>query len=102
MNYRALIPMTKNAGATQLTTQQANQSRRVTLCRWVVETVNYRQLRSTFNNRAASHLFDEVKIAGALLNAFGKSLTDHPLVGSIKTKINETPSHNYLGNYQHK
>ncbi|KOB66706.1 Uncharacterized protein OBRU01_20877 [Operophtera brumata] len=86
MNYRALMPMTKNAGATQLTTQQANQSRRVTLCKWVVETVNgrlknrFRQLRSTFNNRAASHLFDEVKIAGALLNAFGKPLTDHPLV----------------------
>ncbi|KAH9636739.1 hypothetical protein HF086_007637 [Spodoptera exigua] len=60
----------------QLTTQQANRSRLVTMCRWVVEIVNggikrdYRLFRHVFNNRAAMHLNDDFRICCALLNKF--------------------------------
>ncbi|KAH9636329.1 hypothetical protein HF086_012594 [Spodoptera exigua] len=77
----------------QLTTQQANDSRKVTMCRWVVETINgrlknqFRQLRSQYFNVAASHLFDEIRIAAALLNAFGVPLKDYRLTEQIINRI---------------
>ncbi|KAJ8721074.1 hypothetical protein PYW08_006539 [Mythimna loreyi] len=81
--YSAYMPLSKDDNEYQLTTQQANDSRKVTMCRWVVETINgrlknqFRQLRSQYFNVAASHLFDEIRIAAALLNAFGVPLKDH-------------------------
>lgn len=58
-----------------------------------METVNgrlqnqFRQLRSQNFNLAATHLFDESRIAGPLLNAFGTPLTDHRLVDEVITHI---------------
>ncbi|KAH9628562.1 hypothetical protein HF086_001169 [Spodoptera exigua] len=89
----------------ELTTQQANDLRKVTMCRWVVEIINgrlknqFRRLRSQYFNVAASHLFDEIRIAAALLNAFGVPLKDHSLTEQI---INRIPHHspwNQLGEY---
>ncbi|XP_072946923.1 uncharacterized protein [Epargyreus clarus] len=60
----------------QLTTEQANRSRLVTMCRWVIEVVNgrvkrdFRLFRHVFNNRAAMHLKDDFRISCALLNKF--------------------------------
>ncbi|XP_028165896.1 uncharacterized protein LOC114356746 [Ostrinia furnacalis] len=68
----------------QLTTQQANRSRFVTMCRWVVEVVNgrikrdFRLFRHVFNNRAAMHLKDDFKIGCALLNKFHVAIDDPP------------------------
>ncbi|KAF9806457.1 hypothetical protein SFRURICE_001252, partial [Spodoptera frugiperda] len=39
-NYRIFKPESLDEGASQLTFSQANKSRKVTLCRWVVEVVN--------------------------------------------------------------
>ncbi|XP_052743939.1 uncharacterized protein LOC128199252 [Bicyclus anynana] len=61
--YRAYMPATNGATERQLTVQQANASRKVTMCRWVVETINgrlknqFRQLRSqNFNVRLFIYL----------------------------------------------
>ncbi|KAJ8712699.1 hypothetical protein PYW08_008003 [Mythimna loreyi] len=40
--YRIHMPATKDEAEHQLPVQQANESRKVTMCRWVVETVNGR------------------------------------------------------------
>ena len=62
---------------------QANKSRCVTMCRWVIEIVNgrikrdFRLLRNVLNNRAATHLKEDLRIACALLNKF------HPLIEGL-------------------
>ncbi|XP_053610024.1 uncharacterized protein LOC128674998 [Plodia interpunctella] len=91
--YEAYMPLTKDDDERQLTTRQANESRKVTLCRWVVESVNgriknqFRQLRSQYVNIAAPHLHEEVRIACALINAYGVRLTDNALVNEIINEI---------------
>ncbi|KAI5651563.1 DDE superfamily endonuclease domain-containing protein [Phthorimaea operculella] len=68
----------------QLTTQQANRSRMLTMCRWVVEVVNgwvkrdFRLFRYVFNNRAAMHLWDDFRICCALLNKFHVPIENPP------------------------
>lgn len=103
--YRAYMPSSKDENEYQLTTQQANDSRKVTMCRWVVETINgrlknqFRQLRSQNFNVAASHLFEEIRIAAALLNAFGVPLTDHRLTQEIVNRIPHHSPRNQLAEY---
>lgn len=103
--YRAHMPATKDASEHQLSVQKANYSRKVTMCHWVVETINgrlknqFRQLRSQNFNVAATHLLDEIKIASALLNAFGAPLTDHPLVDQIISRISRSDNRNRLSEY---
>jgi hypothetical protein len=103
--YRAYMPATRDDNEYQLTTKQANDSRKVTMCRWVVETVNgrlknqFRQLRHQNFNIAASHLFQEIKIAAALLNAFGVPLIDHRLTQEIINRIPNSSNQNLLGEY---
>ncbi|CAK1592551.1 unnamed protein product [Parnassius mnemosyne] len=68
----------------QLTTQQANRSRFVTMCRWVVEVVNgrvkrdFRLFRHVFNNRAALHLKNDFRISCALINKFHVVIENPP------------------------
>lgn len=68
----------------QLTTIQANRSRFVTMCRWVVQIVNgrikrdYRLFRHVFNNRSAPHLKEDLRIACALINKYHVVIDDHP------------------------
>lgn len=38
--YNVHVPLSLEEGETQLTTRDANKTRAVTLCRWVVEVVN--------------------------------------------------------------
>ena len=64
----------------QLDTQQANNSRFVTKCRWVVESRNSGLKRSfkalkEVPNKSLTHTIDDYKIAGALINAFHARLT---------------------------
>jgi hypothetical protein len=62
----------------QLTTLQANESRMVTKCRWVVEAINgflkkFKSLRFT-DNKSLSHIMLDYKIAAAFINQFYKPL----------------------------
>lgn len=79
-NYRVFKPESVDEGASQLTFSQANKSRKVTLCRWVVEVVNgrfkrdFKLFRQRYFNNASTHLMVDFRIAGALLNKF------HPVI----------------------
>lgn len=74
--YVAQMPETKHPNETQLTTDQANKSRLVTICRWVVEVINgrfkrdFRLLRHVHSNRALGNMIDYFRIAAALLNSY--------------------------------
>lgn len=82
--YKVFKPESVDEGATQLTTLQANKSRCVTLCRWVVEVVNgrfkrdFKLFRQDFFNRASLHLMDDFRIAAALINRFHPLIHDRP------------------------
>lgn len=59
----------------QLDTQQANQSRFGTKCRWVVESRNSGLKRShkaleQVHNKSLPHTIEDYRIAGSLINAF--------------------------------
>lgn len=70
--YQVCKPESLEAGQTQLSTINANKSRLVTLCRWVVEVVNgrfklqYKLFRQEYFNVASSHLMDDLKICAAI------------------------------------
>lgn len=78
----------------------------VKMGRWIVGVIEHRlknqfsQLRMQNINIAVTHLFDEIKIAAALLNAFRFPLVDHRLV---QQNINPIPfcdnNHNHLSEY---
>ena len=106
LGYEPHIPPTKDRNESQLTTEQANKARLVTICRWVVEAVNgkfknrFKLLRQDYFNRALPHMFVDFKIAASLINAFYKVATDHRLSHNIWNIINEKiNSPNLLFNY---
>lgn len=74
--YEVHMPENKPRRQLQYTTEQANKSRLVTICRWVVEVVNgrfkrdFRLLRNVYSNRALFSMIEYFKIAAALLNDF--------------------------------
>ncbi|XP_050684124.1 uncharacterized protein LOC126979020 [Leptidea sinapis] len=96
--YRAFMPESLLEGEHQLTTAQANQSRCVTICRWVVEVVNgyfkrdYKILRQEYFNRSLPHMMQNFEIAAALLNRFGVCLKDNinarQILEIVREKIN--------------
>ncbi|XP_045457322.1 uncharacterized protein LOC123667471 [Melitaea cinxia] len=81
--YQAHMPESLSEGEHQLTTQQANKSRCVTMCRWVVEVVNgrlkrdFKLFRQEFFNKAAKHLMIDFWNGCALTNKL------HPLIEDI-------------------
>ncbi|XP_022834004.1 uncharacterized protein LOC111361820 [Spodoptera litura] len=90
----------------QLTTQQANRSRFVTMCRWVVEVVNgrikrdFRLFRHVYNNRAALHLKDDFRICCALTNMFHVSIQDPPEAAEyVRIAKNRLELENHLAIY---
>lgn len=104
--YVAHMPPTKRRNEFQLSTQDANESRMVTLVRWVIEVINgrlkrdFKILRHEYFNRALPHMFDDVKIAAALTNIFKEPLTNTPyanqIIGIIHEKFHQP---NLLGDY---
>lgn len=80
--YNAYMPRTKRRGETQLTTIDANKSRLVTMCRWVVEAVNgkfkrdFKIFRERIFNRASQNTINDFKIAGAIINCFQDPFED--------------------------
>lgn len=93
--YIPHMPETKCPNETQLTTDQANKSRLITICRWVVEVVNgrfkrdFRLLRNIYNNRALRNMFDYFRIAAAISNRFHVLIEDNPHAANILEIINE-------------
>ncbi|KAF9809419.1 hypothetical protein SFRURICE_003516 [Spodoptera frugiperda] len=90
--YKVFRPESVDEGETQLTTLQANKSRCVTLCRWVVEVLNgrfkrdYKLLRQDFFNRVSLHLMDDFRIAAALINRFHPLIQDRPDAQEITSR----------------
>ena len=80
----------------QFTTKQANQSRRCTKIRWVVEATNsllkqkFRALDATVQNKSLPHYLIDFRIAGALI----KNYCDRLRSGVENT---ETVASNMLG-----
>jgi hypothetical protein len=63
----------------QLTTREANESRFVIKCRWVIEVINsyfsqsYNALKNV-RNKMLPHIMKDYKIAGSLINKFHRRL----------------------------
>ncbi|KOB74599.1 Uncharacterized protein OBRU01_08787 [Operophtera brumata] len=93
--YAVHMPETKHPRKTQLTTDQANKSRCVTICRWVVEVINgrfkrdFRLLRIDHSNRALSYMMDYFRIAAALLNDFHVLIDNNVHANEFLNIINE-------------
>lgn len=93
--YEAVMPHSKQKNQDQLTTEQANQSRLVTICRWVIEVVNgrfkrdFKLFRQSYFNCAMRHMFQDFKIAAALINAFHPPIEDTALAADFLEIINE-------------
>ncbi|RVE45293.1 hypothetical protein evm_010065 [Chilo suppressalis] len=82
--YQAHMPESLSEGEHQLTTMQANKSRCITMCRWVVEVVNgrlkrdFKLFRQEFFNKAAKHLMTDFRNGCALINKFHPLIEDMP------------------------
>lgn len=105
-NYSAHMPETKYHGADQLTTEQANRSRLVTICRWVVEVINgrfkrdFKLFKQDYFNRALNHMFEDFKIAASLINAFQEPIHDNVHAAAFVDIINDRMNRpNHLADY---
>lgn len=76
--YIGKMPDFIEGNATQLNWKQANQTRLVTKCRYVVEAINSRMKNvfgyfgKVWNNQSVPHLMQDFRIAAALSNAYFK------------------------------
>ncbi|KAF9405301.1 hypothetical protein HW555_013910, partial [Spodoptera exigua] len=93
--YSVHIPESKYPNETHRTTDQANKSRLITICRWVVEVVNgrfkrvFRLLRNIYINRTLYYMFEFFKIAAALINAYHRLIDDNIHEQTFLNIINE-------------
>ncbi|XP_046976419.1 uncharacterized protein LOC124542519 [Vanessa cardui] len=100
--YQAHMPDSLFEGHHQLTTEQANKSRCVTMCRWVIEVINgrlkrdFKLFRQEYFNKSAKHLMEDFRIGCALLNKFHHIIEEKPdyseYLEIAKQKLNE-PNH---------
>lgn len=94
--YRTYVPASLQEGETQLSTSEANKSRAVTICRWVVEIVNgrfkrdFKLLRQNYFNVASKSFMKDFEVAAALLNKFHPPIVDRADAVEI---INEIDRH---------
>lgn len=93
--YVVHMPETRHANQTQLTTQQANKSRLITITRWVVEVINgrfkrdFRLLRNIYINLSLEYMIEYFRIAAALLNAYHRVIEDNPRAETFLQIIQE-------------
>ncbi|GBP34211.1 hypothetical protein EVAR_30764_1 [Eumeta japonica] len=98
--YVAYLPPSKQRNETQLTTEETNKSRLITMCRWVVETVNgkfknsFKIFRDKMFKNTLTKTFTDFKIAAALINCFQKPYEDSrytdDFIASINRNIHKT------------
>ncbi|XP_072933637.1 uncharacterized protein [Epargyreus clarus] len=105
-SYKTYMPESLLEDEHQLTTEQANRSRCVTICRWVVEVVNgyfkryFKIFRQDFFNKSVPHMMQMFSIAASLLNKFGKRLKNRNDAEQIINIIRERfPLHNNLSDF---
>lgn len=83
------MPNSLLEGEHQLTIEQANRSRCVTICRWVVEAVNghfkrnFKLFRQEYFHLSLPHMMQNFQIAAALLNKFGVRFQDNLYANEI-------------------
>ena len=92
------MPVCKKPNQKQMTVQEANLSRLITKCRWIIETING-HLKNTFriNSKVLrtvtlEHSIDDWRISAALLNRFyheyEPDLNEINIATRMKTKLN--------------
>nr|XP_018907275.1 PREDICTED: uncharacterized protein LOC109037192 [Bemisia tabaci] len=99
LGFEVSIP-TCSKGKAQLTAYEANQSRLCTKLRWVIESVNsslkrFKYFKTRIPALGVPHLYDDVKIAAAVHNAFFKRLSsdgDDPQVAVKMLQHLNTPN----------
>lgn len=106
LDYSVHYPLSLEQGEFQLSTEKANESRKVTLCRWVVEVVNgrfkrdFKLLRQEYFNKASKHLMKDFLVAAALINRFHPVLEDRDDATEIVSVIQEKMfTHNTLADF---
>ena len=96
-NLEPKMPVCVEKGQKQLTTLQANQSRMITKCRWVIEVTNsflkisFRALDKV-RNKCLSHTLTDYRIAASLINRFFKRLYSdqddkQKIINNMKVKL---------------
>lgn len=106
LNYSVHYPLSVEQGETQMSTINANESRKVTLCRWVVEVVNgrfkrdFKLLRQEYCNKYSKNLMHDFEVAAALINRFHPVLVDREDAREIVSVIQERIfEENYLADF---
>lgn len=80
LGFEVKLPAFLDNGAKQLTTKQANESRIVTKCRFVIEVRNghlknvWRLFGSVWNTYNLKYIKNDLKIAAALINKFNQKI----------------------------
>lgn len=92
--YVSHMPPSKGPDENQLSTENANKSRLITMVRWVVETINgrfkrdFKLFRNRIFNRHVPQVFTDFKIAAAIINCFQEPYTDNPYTNDFIDIIN--------------
>lgn len=95
MNYTCHVPLSPQDGESQLATRDANKSRAVTMCRWVVEVVNgifktaFKIFRQNYFNGASKHVMIDFSVAAALINKFHTKIRDRDDAAQILEIVNQ-------------
>ncbi|CAH2088630.1 unnamed protein product [Euphydryas editha] len=102
LSFKVYKPESLGPGQNQLTTEQENKSRKVTLCRWVAEVVNgrfkrdFKLFRQRFFHIASPHLMEDFKIAAAIINKYHILIDDSPNCSEIIQRVErfmDQPNH---------
>lgn len=107
--FKVLMPSSKGK-RNQLSTEEANHSRRVTAIRWLVEAVHgaigqkYKLMSKKLDNKLLENASNYCKIASYLQNSFGKRFYSNVgMEDYIVTKMNESDLKLFFtGSYQLK
>lgn len=104
--YVAHMPPSKSPNETQLSTESANKSRLITMCRWIVETINgrfkrdFKIFRHRVFNLHVPFIFTDFRIAAAIINRFQEPYSDSVYVQHYINLISENVNRpNLLADY---
>lgn len=92
--FVAHMPPTRARGQ-QLTTMEANKSRLITICRWVVEAINgrikrdFKIFRQCYFNVTMKNMMVDIRICAAMINANQQPYSDNERVLDYIEIINE-------------
>lgn len=99
------IPASRGTSRTQLKWDEANESRRITKCRYIVEDINgrmktqFRLFDHVYVNKSLSHFMDDFRNAGSIYNRFlHRTYNDEGNVDALyaNTMLTRIKKPNYL------